>query len=238
MQDRHRHQRAVVARRHDARRDVVRRIVARRDLLALAQGALPARHVVVVDLGRRRHRRVGEAQPRGVELVAFDDIERVGRLLEGDDMLAAVGEVADHDRGQRILALQPHQMAGVERHADDVDAGPVRDQLAPVAAVGRRQRRHGDAEVDGAALVGQDEELVAAVVDAVAHAGLARRHQARHGVGVGEVDQPALGGLLVAGGDDAEAARRAFLDDARTSRCPAPRRPATSSLCGVPSRWR
>ena len=161
MQDRHRHQRAVVARRHDAGRDVVGGIVPRRDLLALAQGPLPGRHVVVVDLGRRRHRRIGEAQPRGVVLVAFDDIERVGRLLEGDDVLAAVGEVADHDRGQRILALQPHEVSGIERHADDVDAGPVRDQLAPVAAVGRGQRRHGDAKVDGIALVGQDEELVA-----------------------------------------------------------------------------
>ena len=80
---------AVVARRHDARRDVVGGIVAGRDLLALAQGALPARHVVVVDLGRRRHRRVGEAQRRGVELVAVDDVERVGRLVEGDDVLGS-----------------------------------------------------------------------------------------------------------------------------------------------------
>ncbi len=83
----------------------------------------------------------------------------------------------------------------------------MRDQLAPVGAVRRGQRRDGDARKSMAPpwLV-RMKQLVAAVVDAVAHAGLARRHQARRGIGVGEVDQPALGGLVVAGGDDAEAA--------------------------------
>ena len=87
----------------------------------------------------------------------------------------------------------------------------MRDKLAPMAAVRRGEGCDGDPEVDGAALVGMDEELIAAIVDAVAHAGLARRHQARHGMGVAEIDQPALGGLLVARGDDTEAARGAFL---------------------------
>ncbi len=88
----------------------------------------------------------------------------------------------------------------------------MRDQLAPVAAIRRRQRRRVDAEVDRLALVGEDEEVVAAIEDGVAHAGLARRHQARRGVGLRQVDQPALGGFLVAGGDDAEAAARTLLD--------------------------
>ena len=210
VQDRHRHLGAVVRRRHDARRDIGGRIVAGGNLLALAQGALAARHVVVVDLGRRRHRGVGEAQRRGVEFVAVDDVERIGRFVEVDDMLGAVDKVADHDRGQRVRPLQPHQVAGVERHADDVDAGTVRDQLAPMAAVRRRQRRGGDAEIDRVALVGEDEELVAAIEDGVADAGLARRHEARRGVGSRQVDQPALGGLLVAGGDDGRSGRSRF----------------------------
>ena len=167
---------------HDAGRDIGGRIVAGGDLLALAQDALAARHVVVVDLGRRRHRGVGEAQGRGVEFVAVDDVERVGRFGEADDVLGAVGKVADHDRGQRVRALQPHQVAGIEGHADDIDAGTMRDQRPPMAAVRRRERRRGDAKVDRIALVGEDEELIAAIEDGVADAGLARRHEAGRGV--------------------------------------------------------
>ena len=88
----------------------------------------------------------------------------------------------------------------------------MRDQRPPMAAVGRRQRRRGDAEVDRIALVGEDEELVAAIEDGVADAGLARRHEAGRRVRLRKVDQPALGGFLVAGGDDGEAAARALLD--------------------------
>ena len=60
--------------------------------------------------------------------------------------------------------------------------------------------------------VGEDEQLVAAVGDAILHAGLARRDQARRRVGIGKIDQTLLGRLVVAAGDDAEAAARALLD--------------------------
>ena len=198
MQDRHRHLGAVVRGDHDAGRDIGGGIVAGGDLLALAQAALLGSHVVVVDFCRRRHRGIGEAQGRGVEFVAVDDVERVGRFGKVDDVLGAIGKVADHDRGQRVRPLEPHQVAGVESHRDDIGAGAMRDQRPPMAAVGRRQRRRGDAEVDRIAFVGEDEELVAAIEDGVAHAGLARRHEAGCRVRLRKVDQPALGGLLVA----------------------------------------
>ena len=75
--------------RHDARGDVVGRIVAGRNLLALAQYARARRHVVVIDFRRRRHRRIGEAQIRGVEFVAAHGVERIGGLVEGDGVLFA-----------------------------------------------------------------------------------------------------------------------------------------------------
>ena len=42
----------------------------------------------------------------------------------------------------------------------------MRDQVAPVGALGRRERRGDDLEVDGAVGVGENEQLIAAVGDA------------------------------------------------------------------------
>ena len=64
-------------------------------------------------------------------------------------MLLVRCEVADHDRRQRMGALEPHEMAGIEVDVDDVQPGAVRDQIAPVLALGRSERRGDDLEVDG-----------------------------------------------------------------------------------------
>ena len=127
-------------------------------------------------------------------------------------MFLGAAQVADHDRGQRIGALQPHEVVGVELEAQQVDAGPMRDEVAPVRPVGRGKRRRGDAEVDRAAFVGQDEEFVAAIVDAVAHAFFARRDQARRRLRIGEVEQPLLRRVMVAAADHAEAAAGTLAD--------------------------
>src|SRR5262245_52629056 len=102
-------------------------------------------------------------------------------------------------------------MAGEHRHLEHIDARAVRDQRSPVGAVGRGERRDINAEVDRIALIGADEELIAAVINAVAYAGLTRRHEPRYSVGAGEVYQPLLRRLLIAAGDDAEAAARALI---------------------------
>ena len=70
-----------------------------------------------------------------------------------------------------------------------------------------------DLEVDGAVGVGEDEQLVAAVGDRILHAFLARRDQPRRRVGIGEIDQPLLGGFVVAAGDHAKPSAGAFMDD-------------------------
>jgi hypothetical protein len=73
---------------------------------------------------------------RGVEFIASHGVQRIRRLLEGDGMFAAVAEIADDDGRQCIGALQPHQMAGVEFDVDDIDALAVRNQIAPIGALG------------------------------------------------------------------------------------------------------
>ena len=170
------------------------------------------RHVVIVDFRRRGHRRIGKPQIRGVEFVAAHGAQRIGRFVEGDGVLAAALKVADHDGRQRVGALQPHHVTGGEIEIENIDAFAIRDQVAPVGAFGRGQRRGDDLEVDGAVGIGEDEQFVAAVGHRILHAGLARRDQARLCRVIGKIDQPLLRGFVVAAGDHAEPAAGAFLD--------------------------
>ena len=64
--------------------DIGFRVVAAGDLLLLQEGALAARHVVVVDPQGRGHGAVGKAQGGGLEKKAGIEGEAVGLLLEGD----------------------------------------------------------------------------------------------------------------------------------------------------------
>src|SRR6266446_3911625 len=95
---------------------------------------------------------------------------------------------------------------------DDIDALAVRDQVAPIGALRRCKRRGDDLEVDGIVGVGENEQRAAAIGERILHAGFAGRDQARWSVGIGEVDQPLLGGFMVAAGDYAKSAGRAFMD--------------------------
>ena len=90
--------------------------------------------------------------------------------------------------------------------------GAMRDQVAPVGALRRGERRGDDLEVDRAVGIGEDEQFVAAIGERILHAFLARRDQPRRRVGIGEIDQPLLGGLVVAAGDHAEPAAGALMD--------------------------
>ena len=158
MQHRHRHHLAVVRGGHDAAGDVARGVVAARHLLHLAHHPLPDAHVVVVDVLGGGHRGVGEPQGVGVELVAAGEPEAVRLLLERDRVLLAARQVAHHDAGQGVLALQAHQPPRVHLEADDQDAGAMRHEVYPVLAPRRRDRRLDDPEVLGAAGVGEDDQ--------------------------------------------------------------------------------
>ncbi len=121
-------------------------------------------------------------------------------------------EIANDDGGQGVGAFQPHQMPSVEFDIHDIDAGAMRDQVAPARAPGRCQRRGDDLEVDGAVGVGENEQFIAAVGDRILHALLARRDKARWRIGIAKIDQPLLRGFVVAAGDHAKTPAGAFVD--------------------------
>src|SRR4051795_11237420 len=73
------------------------------------------------------------------------------------------------------------------------------------------QRGRDDLEIDRAVRVGEDKELIAAVGDRVLHAVFPSRDQPRGAVGIGEVDQPLLGGFVVAAGNYAVTSAGAFM---------------------------
>ena len=75
-----------------------------------------------------------------------------------------------------------------------------------MARSGEVERRGNDLEVDRVVGIGEDEQLIAAVGERILHAFLARRDQTRRRLGIGQIDQPLLRCLVIAAGDDAEAA--------------------------------
>ena len=132
VDERDRHGLPVGCRRMQAAGDVVGGVMAARHLLRLAQDTRARLHVVVVDLRRGRHRRVGEAHRRRVELVAGRHAQRICLLIEVDGVLGAIGEAADGDAGQPVLALEPDQVAAEGDRLQDQAARLVWDHLAPV----------------------------------------------------------------------------------------------------------
>src|SRR6266403_1525093 len=134
--------------------------------------------------------------------------------------LASINARADAAKSSKVLVFlsrlpsryQPHQMVGVKFDIDDIDALAVRDQVAPLGALRRCKRRGDDLEVDDTIGVGENEQLAAAIGNRILHADFAGRDQARWRVGIGEVDQPLLGGFMVAAGNHAKSAGRAFMD--------------------------
>ena len=88
----------------------------------------------------------------------------------------------------------------------------MRDQFAPVGGLRRCQRRGDDLEVDGAVGIGEDEQLVAAIGDRILHADFALGDKARRRVGIGQIDQPLFGCIVVAAGDHAKTPAGAFMD--------------------------
>src|SRR5262249_58760753 len=93
-------------------------VVAAGDFLPLAQNAFGRCEIIIPDFFRRRHRRIGEAQKIGRELVAAVDAERIGLLGECDNVLLATRKAPNHNARQAILALEPYEpvFEDYERH--------------------------------------------------------------------------------------------------------------------------
>ena len=182
----------------------------------LEQRALPRRHVVVVDAGRRRHRRVAEAQRRRVELEPFHHAERERFLGERDGVLLAGAEVADDDPRQARFPLEPDEVVEIDGEIEDQPPRHVRNQIAPVAAIGRRRRRRDDLEIFRPAGVGQDEQPVAgrivAMADRVLLSDQPLRDDARLAVRRIGVNDANLRCLVIVRIDDDEAPRQRLAD--------------------------
>ncbi len=212
VEQRDRHQLAVVGRRQQPAGDVVGRVVARGHLVPLAEHPLSRRHVVIVDAARRGHRRIGEAERVGRELVAAKQSERVRFLVEGDAVFLAGGDVADHDAGQTAFAFEPDEPVPVGRVRQDQAAVLVRDQVPPVLAAGRRHRRGDDLEVLGIAGIGQDVEDAVGLVDFVLLGGAAGRDQPWRATGIVGRENVDLRRLMVVAVDDEEPVRLGLAD--------------------------
>ena len=94
-------------------------------------------------------------------------------------MLGAIGEAANDDARQPVLALEPHEMVLEGDDLENEAAGPMRLDLAPMLAAGSLDRCFDDAVVLRAIRIGEDDQPVAMMLDRIVMLGLARADEAR-----------------------------------------------------------
>ena len=82
-------------------------------------------------------------------------------------MLCAVGEAANNDAWQPVLALEPHEMVLEGHDLENETAGPMRLDLAPMLAAWGLPRRFDDAIILGSVRIGEDEQPVAVMLDGI-----------------------------------------------------------------------
>ena len=171
------HVRAVRGGRQQPARDVALLVVARGDLLLLAQDQLARRHHIVEHRGRGDHRGVADADAVGGELAIVAERHGVDRLGEADHLLLA-GIAAQAQVGQAVRALRQHHEPLEAADAEQVVVVVAGDLLAPVRLARRVLRRADQPEVL-VPVVGQDPQPAMRVVEAVAMAVAARGDQAQ-----------------------------------------------------------
>jgi hypothetical protein len=135
-----------------------------------------------------------------------------GLLVESDRMLAAVGEAADDDARQAVLALEPNEVVCEGHQIEKQPARLVRQDLAPVLDARIGHRSLADAEVLRAGGVRHDEKAIAVVVHGILVAVLAPSHQPHRPVGPVGLDQVDFVGLVVVGVDRNEPAGLGLAD--------------------------
>src|SRR5262249_32293710 len=114
---------------------------------------------------------------------------------ERDGTLVAGREMAHDDARQAVLALQANEPVGEHDIRDQIDAGTMRDEIAPVRASGIAERRPHDLEILGAVGIGpQHQRLLSAqgwvMLYAVLDRSFAWRDEGRSRLGVGEIQKP------------------------------------------------
>jgi hypothetical protein len=118
---------------------------------------------------------------------------------------------------QAILALEPDEPVFENYERQDIDAWPVRNEIAPVCPTGRGERCPNNLEIFGAIGIGADDQRRAAVEGRmvfhfVLDAGLARGNERRLGIGCGKIDEPRFRCFVIVGRNIAEASRRMATD--------------------------
>jgi hypothetical protein len=141
------------------------------------------------------------AQRRRLELVAAAERQGVGLLAHRQVPFLTRHPIGDHDPLVDVHPFRPDEMLGEGRYPGDE---PAFGMGAPVAPVGARRvgfGRFDQLEIDRAVGVGANDEAPVPVLDIVADAGLARRHDAGRRRRILPVHQPGFAGLLVGARD-------------------------------------
>ena len=132
-------------------------------------------------------------------------------------MLFSARKAPNHDARQTILALEPYEPIFEDYERQDIDAWPVRNEIAPVSPTGRGKRRPNNLEILGAVGIGANDQRRAAfeggmVFHFVLDAGLARGNERRLGIGCGKIDEPRFRCFVIVGRNIAEAPRQMTVD--------------------------
>ena len=168
----------------------------RRHLLHLAQGALTRRQVIVIGRGRRGRRVVAIAHDGGIEFRCPAQRQGIGGLVDGDPVLGA-RTVADDDRRIGVCPLLTGDIVLHQRHALDVTARRMRDEIGPVGLARSARRGFDNLEIDRVVGVGADHPAIAPVVGVIQPSGQARLQNDRRGGRGRSRDGPGLGRFLV-----------------------------------------
>ncbi len=190
------HHGAVVGHGPQPLGDVAVGVVAAQHRLLLEQGALAGVHVVVEDRRRGDHGRVAVAQHPAVELGVGPARGRAHQLGLVDDVVVAQRPLGvqglDPDPAQPLGPLEEHEVAGEDVDPAELDLGPVRHHLPPMVVPGRRHGGRHQLEVLGPIGVGDDEEAVVPVLQAVLDVLAPGLDQPERAGGVRGVEHPGL----------------------------------------------
>ena len=112
-------------------------------------------------------------------------------------MLGAIGEAADDDARQAVLALKPHEIVLEGHDLENETARTMGLDLAPMLATRIVGRGFNDAVVFGAIRIGEDDQPVAVMLDGIVMLRLARTDEAWRRRWIFSIDQTYLGGLVI-----------------------------------------
>lgn len=110
IEQRNRHEFTIEGGGQNAARHIVLRIVARGHFLRLQERAFARAHIIIEELFRRRHRRIGKTDDIRIIFGAAMQSQRIGLLIESDGVFLAGLAIMDDDARQTVVAFDPDKM--------------------------------------------------------------------------------------------------------------------------------